>query len=107
MRLTTVVAVVLISGSMALAQKPKQPRVPPAPGLSYDHGTDVPLPATSSSASTAAQLAKIEHQAARLHSNKPAAHSSANVKTTPALDLGRNKPVQAGRPPQPANQNGH
>ncbi len=29
MRLTTVVAVVLISGSMALAQKPKQPRVPP------------------------------------------------------------------------------
>ena len=102
MRFRTVVTVVLISGSMALAQKSNQPRVPPAPGLSYNHGTDVPLPATSSSASTAAQLAKIEHQTARVHSNRPVAHS-ANVKTTPALDLGRNKPVHVGRPIQTAN----
>src|SRR5437870_4138286 len=100
MRFSTLVAVVLISGSMALAQRPKQPRVPTAPGLSHNHGTDVQLPATSSSASAAAQLAKIEHQTARVHSNKPGAHASANVKKTPALDLGRNKPVHAGRPPQ-------
>jgi hypothetical protein len=106
MRFTTVVAVVLISGSVAVAQQPNHPRVPPAPGLSHNHGTDVQLPATSSSASTAAQLAKIEHQTARVHSNKPAAHSSANVKTTPALDLGKNKPIHAGRPPQ-RNQNSH
>jgi len=107
MRFATAVAVALIFGSIALAQNPKQPRVPAAPGLSHNHGTDVQLPATSSSASTAAQLAKIEHQTARVHSNKPVAHSSANVKATPALDLGKNKPVRAGRPPQRANQNGH
>ena len=105
MRLTTAVAVVLVLGSMALAQKSNQPRVPPAPGLSHNHGTDVQLPATSSSASTAAQLAKIEHQTARVHSSRPVAHS-ANVKTTPALDLGRNKPVHVGRPLQ-GNQNSH
>ena len=105
MRFTTVVAIILISGSMALAQQSNQPRVPPPPGLSHNHGTDVQLPATSSSASTAVQLSKIEQQTARVHSNKRVAHSSANVKTTPALDLGRNKPVHAGRPPQ-GNHNG-
>jgi hypothetical protein len=107
MRFTTAVAVVLISGSVALAQNQKQPRVPAAPGLSHNHGTDVQLPATTSSASTAAQLAKIEQQTARVHSNKPVAHSAANTKTTPALDLGKNKPVRAGRPLVSTNPNGH
>ena len=108
MRFTTVVAFVLISVVLALAQKPKQPRayVPPAPGT-HSHGADAPSPVASPSASTAAQLAKIEQQTARMHSNKPAAHSAANVKATPALDLGKNKPVRGGRPPQRANQNGH
>jgi hypothetical protein len=108
MRFMKVVAFVLISAVMALAQKPKQPRayVPPAPGT-HSHGADVPPPVASPSASTAAQLAKIEQQTARMHSNKPVAHSAANGKTTPALDLGRNKPVHGGRPPHRANQNGH
>ena len=108
MRFTAAVAVVLISGGMALAQKLKDPvvHVRPTPRLSA-HSTVAP-PITSSSASLAAELARIEQQTARLGSNKPVAHPpSSIVKETPALDLGKNKPVLAGRPPQRANPNGH
>lgn len=109
MRFTAAIVVVLITAGMTLAQKPKQPRanVPTAPGLSHSHGAPTPPPVTSSSRSAAAQLAKIEHQTARLGSNKPATHPVGNVKTTPALDLGKNKPVRSGRSPQRTNHNGH
>ncbi len=107
MRFTAAVAVVLISGGLALAQKLKDPVVHlgPAPRLSA-HSTVAPPPITSSSASPAAELARIEQQTARLRSNKPVAHPpSSIVKATPALDLGKNKPVRVGRPPQAAKPN--
>jgi len=100
----TVVAVVLISGGLALAQKIKQPTAhePPAPGVSVHHAA-APPPVTSSSA---AQLAKIEQQTARGRSNQMAHQPSTSVKTTPALDLGKNKPVRAARSSRP-NAGGH
>jgi hypothetical protein len=109
MRFAAVVALVLISGSMALAQKIKDtvPPVRSAPGSSRQT-TVAPPPVTSSSASSAAQLSRIEQQTASLQSNKPATHPlSSSVKTTPALDLGKNKPVRASRSSQRTNRNGH
>ena len=108
MSFTAAIVVVLISAAMTLAQKPSQPRanVPPAPGLSHSHGAVPQPPVTKSSVTTAAQLSKIEHQSAGLHSNPPVTHQ-ANVKATPALDLGKNKPVRGGRSPQRTNHNGH
>jgi hypothetical protein len=106
MRFAAAVAVVLILGSMALGQKLKNP-VPPvrsAPGTAR-HSTVAPPPVTRSSGSPAAQLAKIEQQTARLRSNKAVSHApSSNVKTMPALDLGKNKPVRAGRSAVPAKR---
>jgi hypothetical protein len=97
MRFAAVVAVFLISGSMALAQKIKQPTVhePPAHGVSVHHSA-APPPAANASA---AQLAKIEQQSARVKSNKLAHQPSSSVKATPALDLGKNKPVRAAGSP--------
>jgi hypothetical protein len=99
-----VVAVILISGGMTLAQKTKQPTLhePPAPSVSVHHVA--PPPVTNSSA---AQLAKIEQQTARVKSNKAVHQPSTSVKATPALDLGKNKPIGAARSPRPANPRGH
>lgn len=109
MRFAAVVALVLISGSPALAQKMKD-TVPPVyhPPATVHHGAAAPPLVAPSSASSAAQLAQIEAQSARVRSNKPAARQPAgNVKTDPASDLGKNKPVRAGRSPQPTNPNNH
>ncbi len=105
MRFAAVAAIVLISGSMALAQKIKQPTAhePPAPGVSVHHAV-APAPVTNSSA---AQLAKIEQQTARVRSNKAAHQPSTSVKSTPALDLGKNRPVRTGRSSRPTNAGGH
>ena len=101
------VAIVLISASMALAQQVfgqqiKEPavHVRPAPGMST-HSAVAPPPVNNSSA---AQLAKIEQQTARVRSSKPVVHHpSSGAAATPALDLGKNKPVRSGRSPQPTN----
>ena len=86
------IAVVVLISASAVAQKPKPAKlyVPPVAAA----------PATSSSSNTAAQLAKIEQQTAHLRSAKPVPHATSTVKATPALDLGKNKPVHAGRSPQ-------
>ncbi len=108
MRFTTTVAVVLISQGMALGQKLKDPVVPvrPAPVASR-HSTVAPPPVTNSSASSAAELTRLEQQAARVRLNQPAAHhppsNTANPAATPALDLGKNKPIRVTASPQPAN----
>jgi len=102
MRFTAVVAVVLVGGGMALAQKIKEPvvRVRPAPGISA-HSTVTPPPVKNSSA---AELSRIEQQTARVRPNRPVAHHSSSSPTaTPALDLGKNKPIRVTRSPQPAN----
>jgi hypothetical protein len=98
MRFATVAVFFLMLGSMVRAQKIKQPPVyeHPARGVSAHHTAALP-PATNSSA---AQLAKIEQQTARVKSNKAAHQPSTSVKATPALDLGKNKPVRAARSPQ-------
>ena len=102
MRFTAVVAFLLVSGGMVLAQKMKEPvvRVHPAAGTSA-HSTVAPPPVTNSSAT---ELSRIEQQTARVRLNKPVAHHSSSRPTVPpALDLGKNKPIRAPRSPQPAN----
>ena len=106
MRLSAVVAVFLVSGGMALAQKMTKPvvRVPPAPGIST-HSTVTPPPVRNSSAD---ELTKIEQHTVRLRSTRPVQHhSSGGATAPPALDLGKNKPPRVTRPPQPASPNGH
>jgi hypothetical protein len=93
MRLIAAAAVVLISASV-VAHKPK-------PAKLYAPPVVASVPATGSSPNTAAQLARIEQQTAHLRSTKPVTHATPAVKATPALDLGRNKPVHASRSPQP------
>src|SRR5713101_4246777 len=107
MRFTAVVAVVLVSGGMALAQKIKEPtvRVRPVPGISA-HGTIAPPPVRRNS--SADELAKVEQQTARVRLNKPVAHRSSSGPTaTPALDLGKNKGIRVTGPPQSPNPSGH
>lgn len=105
MRLTAAVAVGLISACMAQAQQIKQPRVimPPAPGVNRPSTVAAPPVVTSS----AAELAKIEQQTARLRTSKPVTHSSSAVAATPALDLGKNKPIRAGRSTRPVSPHSH
>jgi hypothetical protein len=93
MRLITAAAVVLISAS-AVAQKPKPTKLYAPPVVAS-------APATGSSPNTAAQLARIEQQTAHLRSTKPVTHASPTVKATPALDLGKNKPIHASHSPAP------
>jgi hypothetical protein len=104
MRFAAVVAVVLISGGMALSQKLKDPvlHTGPAPST-LPHSTVLPPPVAASSPASAAELARIEQQTARVRSPKPAAHPVPNGAATPALDLGKNKPVPSSRRPQQAN----
>jgi len=113
MRFTAVAAVVLISACMAVAQDPNQSqklkdpivRVRPT-AVGSVHTTVAPTSVTSSSASSAAQLAKIEQQSARVRASKPVTHAN-TVAATPALDLGKNKPVRGARSPQPGIPGGH
>jgi len=104
MRFTAVVATVVICGGLALAQKPKDP-VPRTPSMSNSgRSTVAPTPLSKSSA---AELSKIE-QHTRVASNKTAEHrASGSAAATPALNLGKNKPIRASRSPQPTNPNGH
>lgn len=99
MKLTPVVAVVLISGCMASAQQIKEPSATlPA---TKTHSTVVPPPPVTKS--SADQLTKIEQQTARTVVTPPAAvHHSSTVAATPALDLGKNKPVPHTKSPLPA-----
>jgi hypothetical protein len=107
MRFAAVVAVVLMSGTVALAQKIKD-TVPPvhSPSVGARHSAVTP-PVKSSPAASASELDKIERQTTRVRSSKPVPHNSGNVATTPALDLGKNKPVRSARSPQPGNPNNH
>jgi type IV secretory pathway VirJ component len=102
MKLTAVVAIVLISACMALAQQIKEPGKS-LPGMKA-HSTVAPPPVTKSSSD---QLAKIEQQTARVVATKPVVHHSSAVAATPALDLGKNKPIRSARSPQPGLPNGH
>jgi hypothetical protein len=106
MRFAAPFAVVLISATMVLAQAPKDPAVkmPPLPGTKPHSSQTAPLPAANTSA---AQLAKIEQSTPRVRTTKPIVHHPTTTTATPALDLGKNKPVRAGRSPQPTNANGH
>lgn len=99
MKLTPVVAVVLILGCMALAQQQiKEPSATlPA---AKTHSTVPPTPVTKSSAD---QLTKIEQQTARTAvATKPVVHHSSTGAVTPTLDLGKNKPVPHTKSPLPA-----
>jgi len=105
MRLVALIAAVLTFGSLVLAQQIKEPKVKirPAPGTSVHHGVVPPPTANNSSAN---ELAKIEQQTARVRTAKPVAHHP-SAATTPALDLGKNKPVPVSRAPKPPNPAGH
>ena len=105
MRLTAIVAAVLISGSVSLAQQIKAPvvKVRPAPGTTVHHAV---VPPPSANNSSAAQLAKIEQQTARTRTAKPVVHH-ASAATTPALDLGKNKPIHVSSSPQAHNPASH
>lgn len=110
MRPTVAVAAVLIFGSMSLApqilaQQTKEPvaKVPPAHGVTVHHAVPPPPSANNSSA---AQLAKIEQQTARTRTAKPVVHQT-SAATTPALDLGKNKPIHVSSPPQAHNPASH
>lgn len=104
MKLAAVVAVVLISGYMALAQQQiKEPSATmPA---AKTHSTVAPPPVTRSSAD---QLAKIEQQTSRVAvATKPVVHHSSTVAATPALDMGKNKPVPHTKSAQPGLPKSH
>jgi type IV secretory pathway VirJ component len=100
-----VITVVLLSACLASAQQIKQPKST-VPSIK-DHSAVAPPPiVNTTSSSSAAQLAKIEQQTARVRAPKPVTHAN-TVAATPALDLGKNKPVRAARSPQPGLPGGH
>lgn len=105
MRLTAAVAVALIFGSLSLAQQLKEPvvKVRPAPVTTVHHAV---VPPPSANNSSAAQLAKIEQQIARTRTAKPVVHHP-TAATTPALDLGKNKPIHVSKSPQSNNPASH
>ncbi len=90
------IAIVVLISASAVAQKPKPAKLYAPPVAS--------VPATSSSSSTAAQLARIEQQSAHLRSAKPVTHATPSVKAAPALDMGKNKHVYASRSPLPTGR---
>ncbi len=105
MRFTAAALVVLVSGSLALAQQIKEPgvKVRPAPGLGV-HNSVVTLPPAKNA--SAADLAKIEQQTARVRSPKPLVHHTSTTTAPPPLDLGKNKPIHVSRS-QPHNPASH
>ncbi len=103
MKFTAAFAVVLISASLMLAQQIKDPDAN-HPEMKA-HSTVAPPPVGKSSSD---QLAKIEQQTARTAASKPVVrHASTTVAPTPAVDMGKNKPIRAGRTPQPGLPQGH
>jgi hypothetical protein len=99
------IAVVLLSACLASAQQIKQPKAT-VPDIN-EHSAVAPPPiVNATSSSSAAQLAKIEQQSARVRASKPVTHAN-TVAATPALDLGKNKPVRGARSPQPGIPGGH
>ena len=103
MKFTATFAVVLIA-SLSLAQKMKDPSAN-RPDLKA-HSTVAPPPVTRASSD---QLTKIEQQTARTAVTKPVVvrHTSTPVAATPAMDLGKNKPIRAGKTPQPGLPQSH
>jgi hypothetical protein len=103
-----VIAMILLSAGLASAQQIKDPSAN-VPGIK-DHSAVAPPPivqtSPASTTSAAAQLAKIEQQTARARAPKPVTHAN-TVAATPALDLGKNKPVRGARSPQPGIPGGH
>jgi hypothetical protein len=103
MKFTAAFAVVLISASLGLAQKIKDPDANRADMKA--HSTVAPPPVGKASSD---QLTKIEQQTARTAVRKPVVrHSSTTVAATPAVDLGKNKPIRAGKTPQPGLPQSH
>jgi hypothetical protein len=103
MRFTAVFAVVLFSALTASAQQIKGPAAK-SPSVT-DHSTVVPPPVSKASSD---QLTKIEQQTARTAATKPVVrHTSTPAAATPALDLGKNKPVRSARSPQPGLPQSH
>jgi hypothetical protein len=108
MKFTATFAVVLISASMALAPQvlAQQIKDPDAnlPAMKA-HSTVAPPPVGKASSD---QLTKIEQQTARTAVSKPAVrHTSTTVAATPAIDLGKNKPIPAAKTPQPGLPQSH
>jgi hypothetical protein len=69
------------------------------------HSTVAPPPVGKASSD---QLTKIEQQTARAAVSKPAVrHTSTTAAATPATDLGKNKPIRAGKTPQPGLPQSH
>jgi hypothetical protein len=103
MKFTATLAVVLISASLTLAQQIKEPGAN-LPDMKA-HSTVAPPPVGKASSD---QLTKIEQQTARRAVSKPVVrHTSTSVAATPALDLGKNKPIRAGKTPQPGLPQSH
>jgi hypothetical protein len=103
MKLNAVVVIVLTSGCMALAQQQIKEPSATLPATNT-HSTVAPPLVTKSSAD---QLNKIEQQTARVAVTQPPAHHSSTVAATPALDLGKNKPVPHVKSPQPGLPKSH
>jgi hypothetical protein len=108
MKFTAAFAVVLISAGMALAPQTlaQQIKDPDAnlPAMKA-HSTVAPPPVGKASSD---QLTKIEQQTARTAVSKPVVrHTSTTVAATPAIDLGKNKPIQKARTPQPGLPQSH
>jgi len=102
MKLAAIFAVVLISGTLAVAQK--DPHMPAMPGVKQRHTDFAPPPPAATSA---AELARIEQSSPKLRTVKPVVNRPPAVATAPAVDFGKNRPIRAGRSPQPTKANGH
>ncbi len=103
MRFTAAVAVVLISGVVALAQhtKTKDPTVRVRPTPSSGHGTVAPTLVKNSSAD---ELNRLEQRTASTLLNRSAAHHpSSSVATPRAIDTGKKKPTRVARSRRPAS----
>jgi len=108
MKITAAFAVVLISAGLALAPQvlAQQIKEPDAnrPDMKA-HSTVAPPPVGKASSD---QLTKVEQQTARTAGSRPAVrHTSTTAAATPALDLGKNKPIRAGKTPQPGLPQSH
>ena len=96
-------AVVLILASLALTQQTKKPGAN-RPDMKA-HSTVAPPPVGKASSD---QLAKIEQQTASTAATKPVVrHTSNTMAPTHPADLGKNKPIRAGKTPQPGLPQGH
>ncbi len=103
MRFTAAVAVVLISGVIALAQhtKIKEPTARVRPTPSSGHGTIAPTPVKNSSAD---ELNRLEQRTASTLLNRSAVHHpSSRVAAPPAIDTGKKTSTRVARSRPPAS----